>query len=97
MSIIFAVYHTHYAFRRQINISEVDILFGMTAMSWPEERHADIPWLYQVYQRWTFSYMDKLFHLGKSRLKDDGKFLTHDNLFAVPTSMQSKELAAKFR
>jgi hypothetical protein len=66
-------------------------------LKWPEERDEGAMWLRQVYERWTFSYMDRILEQGSRQALKGGSNLKQDDLFPVPTTMTSSYLIGKFR
>jgi hypothetical protein len=70
------------------------------AMRWPEDPVDGISWLhkiYNIYDRWTFSYMSAVLTKGKNQKLKDGTHLTQDDLYRVPDAMRSNILSEKFR
>jgi hypothetical protein len=67
------------------------------AMRWPEDPVDGFSWLYQIYNRWTFSYMGSVLTKGKNQTLKDGSRLTQDDLYRVPDAMRSTLLSEKFR
>lgn len=67
-------------------------------MRWPEDRPVDgFSWLYQIYNVWTYSYMNLVLTKGKNQTLKDGTHLMQDDLYRVPDSMRSNLLSEKFR
>lgn len=64
--------------------------------SWPEEPDPTKFWIYQVYERWTYSYMSPLLKKGAKQTLDDGTHLSSEDLHAIPESMQSSNLSKRF-
>jgi hypothetical protein len=67
------------------------------AMRWPEDPVDGVSWFYQIYDRWTFSYMSSVLTKGKNQTLKDGTPLTQDDLYRVPDAMRSAVLSEKFR
>jgi hypothetical protein len=67
------------------------------AMRWPEDSVDGFSWLYQLYDRWTFSYMGPVLIKGKNQTLKTGTHLTQNDLYRVPDDMRSTLLSAKFR
>ena len=67
---------------------------------WPEERDESKSWLLQVYERWTFSYMNAILDREALRKRADSTNnrmeLTQQDLFPVPTPMRAKHLSQEF-
>ncbi|GKY95413.1 hypothetical protein MPSEU_000502800 [Mayamaea pseudoterrestris] len=64
-------------------------------LPWPEERR-DLSCIRGMFQRWTYSYMRHVLDAGAKQTLDDGTHLSKENLFAVPTSMESTHLSSLF-
>jgi hypothetical protein len=64
--------------------------------SWPEEPDPTKFWIYQVYERWTYSYMSPLLKKGAKQTLDDGTHLSSEDLHGIPESMQSSNLSQRF-
>jgi hypothetical protein len=65
------------------------------SMDWPEEKK-EMPFLTQTYQRLTYSYMDPLLVKGSRQKFQDGTRLSQDDLFRVPSTLESSFLTQKF-
>lgn len=64
--------------------------------TWPEERDPTKFWIYQIYERWTYSYMSPILKKGAKQTLDDGTHLSSDDLHVIPESMQSSNLSRRF-
>ena len=64
---------------------------------WPEDPNDNISLFCQIFQRFTYSYMDSLLRKGSRQTLDDGTHLSQDDLFPVPRTMKSRYLSGKFR
>ena len=67
-----------------------------TAGGWPEEIYTGCWPPTNVYQRWFYAYMTPLLAKG-SRQKRDKTRLAQEDLFPVPSSMDSAYLVREFR
>lgn len=67
-------------------------------LSWPEEVTKDdqSSWLHQIYIRLTYSFMKPILYKGARQKLKDGTHLCQNDLFHVPTTMESKFLSTKF-
>lgn len=65
--------------------------------AWPEEPNANTSWLALMSKRWTYSYMRRVLDKGSRQMLPDGSHLSEHDLYAVPDSMKSAFLIAKFR
>lgn len=64
-------------------------------MRWPEEPgSAPLPIL--SYRRWTFSYMGRILKRGANQVLTDGTHLTQQDLYRVPSTMDTAYLDDKF-
>ena len=64
-------------------------------MRWPEEPgSAPLPIL--SYRRWTFSYMGRILKRGAQQVLTDGTHLTQQDLYRVPSTMETSYLDTKF-
>ena len=66
-------------------------------LSWPEVKTETQHCLYHEFEKWTYSYMNRLLKKGSQQTLADGSHLKHNDLFDIPTSMQSSFLASEFR
>ena len=69
-------------------------------LPWPEDqRLPGQSFLSAWYQRFTYSYMNRVLSIGaKQEVKNenDGTYLTQDDLYFVPPSMESHHLVSLF-
>jgi len=65
---------------------------------WPEEERRPGQSLLSLwYQRFTYSYMNRILSIGgKQIMNEDGTYLSQDDLYFVPPSMESHHLAKLF-
>jgi hypothetical protein len=63
---------------------------------WPEQPDPTKFWIYQVYERWTYSYMSPLLKKGARQTLDDGTHLSSNDLHPIPESMKSSNLSQRF-
>lgn len=61
---------------------------------WPEEQ--ELSWWEQAYQRISYSYVSPLLQKGAQQKQKDGSHLSQDDLFRLPTTMESSFLSQKF-
>jgi hypothetical protein len=64
---------------------------------WPEQPDPTKFWIYQVYERWTYSYMSPLLRKGARQTLDDGTHLSSNDLHPIPEAMTSSNLSQQFR
>ena len=69
-----------------------------TMLPWPEDqRIARQTWIHRWYQRFTYAYMNRVLDIGaKQERKNDGTFLSQEDLYSVPSSMESHHLSELF-
>ena len=67
-------------------------------LTWPEDQRLPGQSLLSCwYQRFTYSYMNRVLKIGaKQLLRKDGTYLGQDDLYRVPQSMESKHLTTLF-
>mmetsp|Transcript_26330 Transcript_26330/g.57760 ORF Transcript_26330/g.57760 Transcript_26330/m.57760 type:complete len:187 (+) Transcript_26330:159-719(+) len=65
-------------------------------LRWPEEPgSAPLPIL--SYRRWTFCYMGRVLKRGAQQVLTDGTHLTQQDLYRVPSTMETSYLDTKFQ
>ena len=73
---------------------------GMVMLPWPEDHSSPgQSFLCARYQRFTYSYMNRVLSIGaKQEVKseNDGTYLTQDDLYFIPPSMESHHLVSLF-
>jgi hypothetical protein len=70
-------------------------------LPWPEDRDPGQSHIGAVYQRWTYSYMNRILDKGAKQqilaANGDGtSYLSQDDLYFVPPAMESNNLAKLF-
>ena len=73
---------------------------NMVMLPWPEDhRSPGQSFLCAWYQRFTYSYMNRVLSIGaKQEVKSEnnGTYLTQDDLYFIPPSMESHHLVSLF-
>jgi hypothetical protein len=69
-----------------------------TRPKWPEDREETKLWklLGNEFDKWTYSYMNRLLKRGSRQRIDEDAMLTQDDIFDVPRSMRAQHLVSEF-
>mmetsp|Transcript_21961 Transcript_21961/g.32630 ORF Transcript_21961/g.32630 Transcript_21961/m.32630 type:complete len:184 (+) Transcript_21961:97-648(+) len=81
-----------------------------TKLPWPDEIMKNDPtssatlcartscWIHAIYNRWTYSYMNRIFKKGalQKNNKSAETQLTQNDLYSIPTTMKASVLGSKF-
>jgi len=81
-----------------------------TKLPWPDEIMKNDPtssatlcartscWIHAIYNRWTYSYMNRIFKKGalQKNNKSAENQLTQNDLYSIPTTMKASVLGSKF-
>lgn len=65
-------------------------------LTWPEEPSDGTSRLALAYRRWTFSFMNRILRKGSKQRRRDGTHLSQEDLFRIPSTMESAYLTSKF-
>lgn len=66
-------------------------------LPWPEEKDDHTSWLALSFKRWTYSYMNRVLDKGARQTLEDGTHLCPDDLYGVPSTIESEHLVERFR